>query len=131
MRARVATATDMVEMERRVGRAALQPGRQAWRSVRGDNGWLSTYWYRPRDINSETLGQAWSLRADGVIQNLTLFADGTATATVTVRTTQPLATPPSVIMRTLPGQQAAALAASMCGLTPTLRGVRRAPLQPG
>ncbi|BBZ36626.1 type VII secretion protein EccE [Mycolicibacterium confluentis] len=131
VRARVATATDMVEMERRVGRAALQPGRQAWRSVRGDNGWLSTYWYRPRDINSETLGQAWSLRADGVIQNLTLFADGTATATVTVRTTQPLATPPSVIMRTLPGQQAAALAASMCGLTPTLRGVRRAPAPAG
>jgi type VII secretion protein EccE len=127
VRAKVATATDIVEMERRVGRSALQGDRRTWRSVRSDTGWLTTYWYRPQDITAETLAQAWSLRVDGVIQNITLFADGTATATVTVRTTQPPTTPPSVIMRTLPGQQAAALAACMCGPTPVLRGVRRGP----
>ena len=80
-------------------------------------------------MTTEILGQAWSLPVDGVIQNVTLFADGTATATVTVRTTQPPTAPPSVLLRTLSGQQAPALAAGMCGPTPRLRGVRagRAP----
>ncbi len=127
VRAKVATATDIVEMERRIGAAALGAGRQKWRSVRGDQGWLTTYWYRPQDITPETMDQAWSLRVDGVIQNWTLFADGTATATVTVRTAQPPTAPPSVIMRTLPGEQAAAVAASLCGPTPALRRIRRGP----
>lgn len=127
IRAKVATATDIVEMERRIGHAALGQGRQKWRSVRSDNGWLTSYWYRPQDITPETMDQAWSLRVDGVIQNWTLFADGTATATVTVRTTQPPTAPPSVIMRTLPGEQAAAVAASMCGPTRALRRIRRGP----
>ncbi len=125
VRAKVATATDIVEMERRLGRSALGAGRQKWRAVRGDAGWLTTYSYRPQDITTEMLGQAWSWRVDGVTQNLTLFADGTVTATVTVRTTQPPTAPPSVILRTLPGQQAAAVAAGMCGPTPALRGIRR------
>ncbi|BBZ02157.1 ESX-2 secretion system protein EccE2 [Mycolicibacterium chitae] len=125
VRAKVATATDIVEMERRIGSAALAAGRQKWRSVRGDHGWLTTYWYRPQDITPETMDQAWSLRVDGVIQNWTLFADGTATATVTVRTTQPPTAPPSVLLRTLPGEQAAAVAASLCGPTPALRRIRR------
>ncbi len=127
IRAKVATATDIVEMERRIGSAALGADRQKWRSVRGDHGWLTTYWYRPQAITPETMDQAWSLRVDGVIQNWTLFADGTATATVTVRTTQPPTAPPSVIMRTLPGEQAAAVAASLCGPTPKLRRIRRGP----
>lgn len=129
IRARVATATDIVEMERRLGRSALEAGRQKWRSVRSDTGWLTTYWYQPQDITAEVLGQAWSLRVDGVIQNVTLFPDGTATATVTVRTTQPPTAPPSVILRTLSGQQAVAAASNLCGPTQRLRGIRpgRAP----
>ena len=129
VRAKVATATDIVEMERRLGVSALEAGRQKWRSARSDAGWLTSYRYRPADVTTEILGQAWSLPVDGVIQNVTLFADGTATATVTVRTTQPPTAPPSVLLRTLSGQQAPALAAGMCGPTPRLRGVRagRAP----
>ncbi len=125
VRAKVATAIDIVELERRLGRTALSTHHQRWRSVRGDGGWLTTYWYRPRDITADKLAHAWSLRTDGIIQNITLFKDALATATVTVRSGQPPTAPPSVLWQTLPGEQAQAIAASMCGPTPELRGIRR------
>ncbi len=128
IRARVATATDMVEMERRFGASALGAGRQRWRSVRSDSGWLTTYWYRRQYITTEILEQAWALRADGLVQNVTLFPGGTATATVTLVTAQPPTAPPAVILTGRPGEQAAAVAASLCGPTQWLRGIRRAPL---
>ncbi|MCV7226203.1 type VII secretion protein EccE [Mycolicibacterium komossense] len=127
IRAKVGTATDIVEMERRHGKSALDPGRQRWRSVRSDTGWLTTYRYRPQDITAEGLAQAWSWRADGIMQNITLFPNGTATATVTIRTSQPPTAPPSVSLRTLPGEQAAAVAAGLCGPTVRLRGLRPTP----
>ena len=117
IRAKVATATDIVELERRLGRSALDAHHRRWRSVRGDGGWLTTYWYRPGDITAEKLAHAWSTRADGIMQNITLFGDGTATATVTVRSAQPPTAPPSMMLRTLPGEQAQAVAANLCGPT--------------
>jgi hypothetical protein len=129
VRAKVATATDIVEMERRLGRAALEVSGRRWRSVRGETGWLTTYWYRPGDINAEALAQAWSARADGIVQNVTIFGDGSATATVTVRTAQPPTAPLNLMLRTLRGEQAQALAANLCGPLPALRGIRRGMLQ--
>jgi type VII secretion protein EccE len=128
VRARVATATDIVEMERRLGGSACDTENRRWRSVRGEAGWLATYAYRPEDITADLLAQAWSMRADGIIQNVTLFPDGTATATVTVRNAQPPATPPSVMLQPMPGEQAVALAACFSGPLPDLRGVRRGAL---
>jgi type VII secretion protein EccE len=128
VRARVATATDIVEMERRLGGSALAAENRRWRSARGDTGWLTTYAYRPEDITADLLAQVWSMRADGIIHNVTLFPDGTAAATVTVRTAQPPVTPPSVVLAPMPGEQAVALAASFCGPRPQLRGVRRGAL---
>ncbi|MEE6136226.1 type VII secretion protein EccE [Mycobacterium sp. 050128] len=125
IRAKVATATDIVEMERRLGRSALDVSNRRWRSVRGDSGWLTTYWYRPGDITSETLAEAWSARVDGIVQNITLFGDGTATATVTVRSAQPPSASLSMRLKTLRGEQAQAVAASLCGPLPPLRGIRR------
>ncbi len=127
IRARVATSTDIVELERRLAQSALEPGHQQWGSLRGDGGWLTTYAYDPSDITSEVLGQVWSMPADGVIQNITLFADRTATATATIRTAQPLPAAPSVLLHPLPGEQAAAVATNLCGPMPRLRGVRRGP----
>jgi hypothetical protein len=115
----------MVELERRLGRTALEPHNQRWRTARSDAGWLTTYAYQPRDINADVLAQAWSLRADGIIQNITLFPDGTATATITVRSAQPPTAPPSVILKTLPGEQAKAVAANMCGPRPELHGISK------
>lgn len=129
IRAKVATATDIVEMERRFGRFALDAPDGRWRSVRGDHGWLTTYWYQPDDITAEKLAQAWSMRADGIMQNITLFGDGSLTATVTVRTAQPPTAPPSTMLNTLPGEQLLAVAANLCGPLPRLRGVRRATLE--
>jgi type VII secretion protein EccE len=125
IRAKVATASDIVEVERRLGRSALTSHHRRWRSVRSDAGWLTTYWYRPGDITAEKLAHAWSLRADGITQNITLFGDNTVTATVTVRSAQPPPAPPSVMWLTLPGEQAQAVAAGLCGPLPALRGIRR------
>jgi type VII secretion protein EccE len=125
IRAKVATATDIVELERRLGDSALNAQHQRWRTARGEGGWLTTYWYRPSDINAENLAHAWALRADGIIQNITLFGDGSVTATVTVRSAQPPTAPPSVMLRVLPGEQSRAIAANLCGPMPKLQGVRR------
>lgn len=125
IRAKVATATDIVELERRLGRSALEVPNRRWRCVRGDGGWLTTYSYRPDDITAETLAQAWSIPADGITQNVTLFGDGSTTATLTVRSAQPPNAPPSTVLRTLPGEQVQAVAATLCGPGPVLRGVRR------
>lgn len=125
IRARIATATDMVELERRLGRTALESHNQRWRTARSDAGWLTTYAYQPRDITADVLAQAWSLRADGIIQNISLYPDGTASATITVRSAQPPTAPPSVMLKTLPGEQARAVAANLCGPRPELHGVTR------
>lgn len=128
IRARVATATDIVEMERRFAGSALNPENRHWRSVRGETGWLTTYGYRPGDITAAALAQAWSMHVDGIIQNVTSFSGGGATATVTVRSAQPPPAPPAVLLQPLPGEQAAALAANLCGPLPGVRGVRRGAL---
>jgi len=125
IRAKVATATDIVELERRLGSSALGAHHQRWRTARGEGGWLTSYWYRPGEISAETLEHAWALRADGIIQNITVFGDGSMTATVTVRTAQPPTAPPSVLLKTLPGEQARAIASNLCGPMPALHGVRR------
>lgn len=123
IRAKVATATEIIDFERRAGANGLEPHNRRWSSVRSDAGWQTTYAYRPADISAETLAQAWALRADGVVQNVTLRGDGTATATVTIRTAQPPTAPPAVALQPLPGEQAQAVAANLCGPRPRLRGV--------
>lgn len=129
IRARIATATDITELDRRVGAAALT-GRR-WRSVPAETGWLTTYAYRAGDIGADRLAQAWSMRADELIQNVTVFGDGTATATVSVRSAQPLSAPPAVALQTLPGEQVLALAAHCCAPRPDLRGAPRGRLPAG
>ena len=103
--------------------------------MRSDSGWLTTYWYRPGDITAEKLAQAWSARADGIVQNITLFGRNrlrnrlaTVTATLTVRSAQPPTAPLNTMLRTLPGEQAQAVAANLCGPLPALRGIRRGAL---
>lgn len=128
IRARVATATELAELERRLVDGALESSNRSWHSLRGDSGWHTTYGYRAADICSGALSEAWSLRADGIVQNLTLRADGTVSATVTVRTPQPPTESPMTRLQTLPGQQAQGLAANRAGPRPDLRAVERGAL---
>jgi len=128
LRAKVATATDLVELDRRLGSDAVAGDAQRWKAIRGEAGWMTTYAYPAEAITSRVLAQAWTLRADEVIQNVTLYPGATCTATITVRTPTPAPTPPAVVLRRLNGEQAAAAAANMCGPRPHLRGLRRSRL---
>ena len=130
IRAQVATAEEILGLDERLGGTALEVRNRRWHSSRDDDGWLTTYGHTADDIDSDVLEQVWSLRADGIIQNVTAFPDGTSTATVTVRSPQPPTASPSLRLRTLPGRQALGLAASMCGPRPTLRGLCRGALPP-
>jgi hypothetical protein len=128
LRAKVATATDLVELDRRLGSDAVAGRAQNWKAVRGEAGWMTTYAYPAKGITSRILAQAWTLRVDEIIQNVTVYPDTTCTATITLRTPTQAPTAPSVILRRLNGEQAAAAAANMCGPRPHLRGPRRSPL---
>ena len=128
VRARVATATDIAELDRRLGVAALGPHGRRWHSLRGDAGWMTTYAYRPADISTEVLAQAWSQMADGVIHNVTIFPDGTCCASVTLQSPQPPTACPSVALRSLPGEQARALANNLAGPRRELHGQARSAL---
>jgi ESX secretion system protein EccE len=124
LRARVATATDMIELDRRLGWDAVSGTKQKWKAIRGEAGWMTTYAYPAGAIRSQVLAQAWTLRVDEVIQNVTVYPGGACTATLTVRTPTQAPSPPSVVLRRLNGEQAAVAAANMCGPRPHLRGLR-------
>lgn len=128
LRAKLATATDLAELDRRLGSDAVAGSAQRWKAIRGEAGWMTTYAYPAEAISSRVLSQAWTLRADEVIQNVTVYPDATCTATITVRTPTPAPTPPSVILRRLNGEQAAAAAANMCGPSRLLLMSSRTPL---
>ena len=120
IRAKVATATDIVEMERRLGRSALEVSNRRWRSVRGDSGWLTTYWYSPGDITAEKLAQVWRRAPTGSSRNHAFRRRQCHCHRDGAYRQQPTA-PPSTMLRTLPGEQAHAIAANLCGSLPALR----------
>lgn len=131
IRARVATATEIVELDRRLGSAAHETTARRWHSLRGEDGWLTSYGCDASTISTAALSMPWSLRVDGVIQNLTLFPDSTATATVTLRTPQPPTVAPNTALQTFPGQQSPLLRRHLCGPLPTVRGLSRWPVPEG
>lgn len=128
VRTKVATATDIVDLEKRLGASALEPRNRRWHSVRGNMAWQTSYALRADEISSGLLDQVWTLRADGIIQNITIFPDGTCSAMVTVCAAQPPTASPSVTLQTLPGEQVKAAAAVFCGPLPEIRGLTRRPL---
>lgn len=129
IRARMATASDITALEYQLGWPETSGQRRGrWRSVRSGSGWLTSYAYDPKDINADVLGQAWSLRADQITQNVTLFPNETACATITVKTAQPPTCVPSVVLRDLPGRQLSAVTNNLCGPFATLHAVKSGPL---
>ncbi|SKO34692.1 membrane protein [Mycobacteroides abscessus subsp. abscessus] len=113
IRAKVATATDLADLDAKLGGAhALEQHNRTRHAVRSDGGWLTSFYYPPQHINDADLSGVWSLRADQIIQNVTLLPGGRCTAAVTILDPQIVPMAPSVALSPLPGEQAAALA--MC-----------------
>jgi type VII secretion protein EccE len=86
-----------------------------WRSINTRPGYLTTYYFSPEDITTESLNQMWALRSDHVVQVTILRKqrDGKITVSAVVRTDDPQAPqqPPTLFLNPLPGDQyAAALA---------------------
>nr|WP_318546684.1 type VII secretion protein EccE [Mycobacterium lepraemurium] len=128
LRAKVANAIDLAELDRRLGWDAVSGTGQRWKAIRGEAGWMATYAYPPQAITSRNLSQAWTLRRrrgdperDRLSRRALQRDDHGAHP-------DPRPTPPSVILRRLNGEQAAAAAANMCGSRPHLRGLRRSRL---
>ena len=107
-------------MERRLGRSALERARRQWRSVRGDSGWLTTYWYRPeRHHRGEARPRPGRCAPTGSSRTSRCSRTARATATVTVRTAQPPTAPPSVMLRHAAGRAGRrAWRPDMCGPMP-------------
>lgn len=125
LRARVATATEITELDNRIGRTVFEPRNRRWTSLRGDTGWITSYGYRPQELTAETLGRAWAMQVDGLIQNVTLFPDGTCSAALTVHTAQPPTDTPATTLSPLPGEQVPAALHSLCAARPSIRGLAR------
>ena len=109
IRARVATATDIADLDRHVGGGCLTS-------------------YGMERLDPETLALPWALRVDRVITNLTVFPDSTVTSTVTIGTPQPPPVPPSTALRPFPRQQSQLLRRHLCGPLPMVHGLVRRPL---
>jgi type VII secretion protein EccE len=113
IRAEIATETDLVNLDEKLGGVhALDAHNRHWLAVRADRGWLSNFYYPPQHINDAELGVVWGRRYDSVTQNITLYPDGRCTATVTIQEPQIVAPPPNVVLSSLPGEQAAAVASN-------------------
>jgi type VII secretion protein EccE len=111
IRAKVASATDFADLDAKLGGAnVLERHNRTRHAVRSDVGWFTSFYYPPQHINDADLSAVWSLRADQIIQNVTLLPGGRCTATATIVDPQVVPMPPSVSLSTLPGEQAAALA---------------------
>lgn len=109
IRARVASATEIVDLDQRIGVGCLTS-------------------YGLESVDPETLAIPWSLRVDRVIENLTLFPDSTITASVTIGTPQPPAVAPSTALVPFPGQQNQLAHRHLCAPLARVRGLRRHPL---
>lgn len=113
IRAEVASETDLVSLDEKLGSAAsLDAAKRRWLAVRDERGWLSSFYFPARHIEDAAMALVWERRHDAVTQNITLYPDGRCTATVTVRGPQIVSPPPNVKLFSLPGEQAAAVAAN-------------------
>lgn len=111
IRAKVASATDLTDLDAKLGGAhALARHNRTRHAVRSDVGWFTSFYYPPQHINDTDLSAVWSLRADQIVQNVTLLPGGRCTATATIVDPQVVPMPPGVALSALPGEQAGALA---------------------
>lgn len=85
---------------------------EAWKSIEAHPGYLTSYYFSPEDINTNTLNQMWALRSDAVVQTISLFkkrdpTEGRTWVSALVRVNDPQAPtrPPTLYLNPLPGHQ--------------------------
>jgi type VII secretion protein EccE len=92
---------------------------EGWGSVQAHPGFLTSYYFSPEDITTNTLNQMWALRSDAVVQTISLTkrrgaTEGRAWVSALVRLNDPQAptNPPTLYLNPLPGNQGPAAARS-------------------
>ncbi|RDH80263.1 type VII secretion protein EccE [Mycolicibacterium moriokaense] len=85
---------------------------ESWKSIQAHPGYLTSYYFSPEDITTNTLNQMWALRSDAVVQTISLTrkrgpaAAGTwVSALVRVNDPQAPTRPPTLYLNPLPGHQ--------------------------
>jgi type VII secretion protein EccE len=75
--ARPLTADEIVDVDDAV-LAGLQPAhiRPFWRYLKTPDGYVTSFWVSPSDINTETLEELWLTDADVTVMTIRLIADG-------------------------------------------------------
>jgi type VII secretion protein EccE len=85
---------------------------EAWKSIQAHPGYLTSYYFSPEDVTTNTLNQMWALRSDAVVQTISLTkkrepTDNRAWVSALVRVNDPQAPtrPPTLYLNPLPGHQ--------------------------
>ena len=85
---------------------------ESWKSIEAHPGYLTSYYFSPEDITTNTLNQMWALRSDAVVQTISLTkrrgpTEGRAWVSALVRVNDPQAPtrPPTLYLNPLPGNQ--------------------------
>src|SRR4029079_2652607 len=92
---------------------------EQWKSIEAHPGYLTSYYFSPEDITTNTLNQMWALRSDAVVQTISLTkkrgpTEGRTWVSALVRVNDPQAPtrPPTLYLNPLPGFQGPAAARS-------------------
>ena len=92
---------------------------EAWKSIEAHPGFLTSYYFSPEDITTNKLNQMWALRSDAVVQTISLTkkrgaGEGRPWVSALVRLNDPqaAASPPTLYLNPLPGDQGPAAARS-------------------
>ncbi|WNG92979.1 type VII secretion protein EccE [Mycobacterium sp. ITM-2016-00318] len=85
---------------------------EEWKTIQAHPGYLTSYYFSPEDITTNTLQQMWTLRSDAVVQTISLTkrrgpTQGRAWVSALVRVNDPQAPtqPPTLYLNPLPGHQ--------------------------
>jgi len=101
-----------------------------WSTINANPGYVTSYYFSPEDITTDTFNQMWSLRSDYVVHAAMLRRgdEGPVVVSALVRTTDPQRPlqPPTLFLNPLPGEQYAAALAAAPTSRPHLRLPARA-----
>ncbi|MGZ4577339.1 MAG: type VII secretion protein EccE [Mycobacterium sp.] len=84
---------------------------EAWKLIEAHPGYLTSYYFSPEDISTNTLNQMWALRSDAVVQTISLTKKRGphpgvwVSALVRVNDPQAPTRPPTLYLNPLPGDQ--------------------------